>query len=157
MGALKEYGLNHIRFHSWCPPEIAFTVADEMGIYIQAEGPLWMDTWQGSVIGSDERHYSFIPKENKRISETYGNHPSFLIFSNGNELNGDFDLLERAIKEVKEIDGRRLYTLTSNWDRKINQEDDLFIAQTVDSVGIRGQYFHNEMASGTNLELSKGI
>jgi beta-galactosidase/beta-glucuronidase len=30
----REYGLNHIRFHSWCPPEAAFIAADKMGIYL---------------------------------------------------------------------------------------------------------------------------
>jgi hypothetical protein len=29
----KAHGLNHIRFHSWCPPEAAFTAADELGFY----------------------------------------------------------------------------------------------------------------------------
>lgn len=38
----KEYGLNHVRFHSWCPPEAAFTAADRLGIYIQAE-VIWLD------------------------------------------------------------------------------------------------------------------
>lgn len=30
----REYGMNHLRFHSWCPPEAAFNVADEMGFYV---------------------------------------------------------------------------------------------------------------------------
>jgi hypothetical protein len=34
-GACKAFGLNHVRFHSWCPPEAAFAVADSMGIYLQ--------------------------------------------------------------------------------------------------------------------------
>ena len=29
----KSYGLNHVRFHSWCPPEAAFEAADKLGIY----------------------------------------------------------------------------------------------------------------------------
>lgn len=33
----REYGMNHLRFHSWCPPEAAFNVADEMGFYVQVE------------------------------------------------------------------------------------------------------------------------
>ncbi|ULT28625.1 hypothetical protein KUH03_20255 [Sphingobacterium sp. E70] len=37
----KEWGLNHLRFHSWCPPEAAFAVADEMGFYLQVELPIW--------------------------------------------------------------------------------------------------------------------
>ena len=36
---MKSYGLNYIRFHSWCPPEAAFAAADLEGIMIQAEGP----------------------------------------------------------------------------------------------------------------------
>jgi beta-galactosidase/beta-glucuronidase len=39
--AAKAYGLNHIRFHSWCPPEAAFEVADRMGFYLQPELPNW--------------------------------------------------------------------------------------------------------------------
>lgn len=30
----KTYGLNHILYHSWCPPEVAFEVADSMGFYL---------------------------------------------------------------------------------------------------------------------------
>ena len=36
---IKSYGLNHMRFHSWCPPDAAFTPAAQEGILIQAEGP----------------------------------------------------------------------------------------------------------------------
>lgn len=36
---MKSYGLNFIRFHSWCPPEAAFDAADLEGIMVQAEGP----------------------------------------------------------------------------------------------------------------------
>ena len=35
----KEYGLNMMRFHSYCPPEAAFSAADQVGIYLQPEGP----------------------------------------------------------------------------------------------------------------------
>ena len=30
----KAYGLNGMRFHSWCPPDAAFAAADEMGFYL---------------------------------------------------------------------------------------------------------------------------
>ena len=39
----KDYGLNGIRFHSWCPPEAAFEAADELGFYLQPECGLWAD------------------------------------------------------------------------------------------------------------------
>src|SRR5690606_26709846 len=37
----KNWGLNHIRFHSWCPPEAAFAAADQLGVYLQVELPIW--------------------------------------------------------------------------------------------------------------------
>jgi beta-galactosidase/beta-glucuronidase len=37
----KKYGLNHYRFHSWCPPRAAFVAADRCGIYLQPELPYW--------------------------------------------------------------------------------------------------------------------
>lgn len=33
------WGINHYRFHSWCPPSAAFEAADELGIYLQASCP----------------------------------------------------------------------------------------------------------------------
>ena len=69
---MKSYGLNHIRFHSWCPPEAAFAAADLEGIMIQAEGP------QANVpAGADPARDAFIEAEFKRMVDTYGNHPSF--------------------------------------------------------------------------------
>ena len=35
----KAWGINHYRFHSWCPPKAAFEAADELGGYFQAELP----------------------------------------------------------------------------------------------------------------------
>jgi hypothetical protein len=154
---VKNYGLNHLRFHSWCPPEVAFEAADEKGVYINVEAPMWMDTWTGYEVGNHPDHYSYLPVEAQRIIETYGNHPSFCMFSNGNELNGDFKLLHDMIVRLKEIDNRRVYTLTTNWDRPADEADDFFAAQAVDGVGIRGQYFLDKLVEGTNLEYSNAI
>lgn len=152
----RNYGLNHIRFHSWCPPEAAFTAADRKGLYLQVEGPVWMDNWNLPV-GKYPEHYEYLPLEAERIIETYGNHPSFVLFSNGNELNGDFELLHDIIKDLKTKDKRHLYTLTSNWDRKLDSEDDFFIAQSVDGVGVRGQYFHKQMTKTTKLNYEEAV
>lgn len=153
---VKEYGLNHVRFHSWCPPEAAFDAADNIGVYLQVEGPVWMDTWNMPV-GSKQEHYDYLPLEAKRIIETYGNHPSFCMFSVGNELNGDFQLLHSIIDDLKKQDDRHVYTLTANWDRPLDSADDFFIAQTVDGVGVRGQYFLNEMVDSTQLDFKDAI
>ncbi len=39
MKVLKAHGMNHLRFHSWTPPEAAFVAADEEGIIFQVEAP----------------------------------------------------------------------------------------------------------------------
>jgi hypothetical protein len=41
MKTARDFGLNHIRFHSWCPSEAAFEAADEAGIYLQVECSVW--------------------------------------------------------------------------------------------------------------------
>lgn len=154
---VKEYGLNHVRFHSWCPPEAAFNAADEIGIYLNVEGPLWMDTYMPVVVGKYPEHYSYIMEESQRIIDTYGNHPSFCMYSNGNELNGDFNLLHDIIAKLKEDDNRIVYTLTTNWDRKVDSADDYFAAQSVDGIGVRGQYYHDKMVESTELDYEEAI
>lgn len=153
---VKEYGLNHIRFHSWCPPEAAFDAADQLGIYVQAEGPVWMDTWN-TPVGAHPEHYSYLPAEASRIISTYGNHPSLCLFSNGNELNGDFNLLHRIIVDLKNADSRRVYTLTTNWDRPLDPADELFCSQTVDGTGARGQYFPDQLTASTTLDFREAV
>ncbi|WP_162845369.1 sugar-binding domain-containing protein [Labilibaculum antarcticum] len=129
----KEYGLNHVRFHSWCPPEAAFTAADELGIYIQAEASTWIDWWmalskeeskdrpemytQGEPkgLGPDNPDASeFVKAEINRVLDTYGNHPSFILFCIGNELgNSDFDVMGEWMRQAKEKDSRRLYAAST--------------------------------------------
>ncbi|WP_141501138.1 sugar-binding domain-containing protein [Paenibacillus luteus] len=155
-GTARDYGLNHIRFHSWCPPKAAFEAADQLGIYVQVESPIWMDTWNLPV-GTHPEHYTYLPEEARRILDAYGNHPSFCIYSNGNELNGDFNLLHQMVAELKENDNRRLYTLTTNWDRPLDPEDDLFCSQTVDGVGARGQYFPEQLSDTTQLDFRVAV
>ena len=81
MGTVKEYGFNHVRFHSWCPPEAAFTAADELGLYLQVELPMWIKD-----VGKYPARQDFFEQEMYAILNEYGNHPSFLLFCNGNEI-----------------------------------------------------------------------
>ena len=108
---IKEWGLNHMRFHSYCPPEACFTAADEEGIYLQAELPLW--TGDLGKPG-DAGRVQWIRDEAKRIFESYGNHPSLVLFSLGNELHGKYEFMKTLLAELQQADPRRLYTSTSN-------------------------------------------
>ncbi len=144
---VKSYGMNHLRFHSNCPPEAAFIAADQVGIYFQVEGPVWLDEWF-LAFGSEQSHHDFIPKEAERIIRSYGNHPSFCLFCNGNELRGDFGLMHDIIEKVREIRPDILYTLTANYDRIADSQDDVFISVEADGFGMRGNRFKEPMGVG---------
>lgn len=105
----KSYGINHYRFHSWCPPEACFEAADIEGIYLQPELPFW-----GTIEKTDHRLISFLKKEGLHILSAYGNHPSFVMFSLGNELFGDKDTIVSLMKTFKQTDPRRLYAIGTN-------------------------------------------
>ncbi len=108
---LKDHGLNHVRFHSWCPPEAAFQAADQIGIYFQVEGAGW------TAVGNGGPYDKYIYAESERIMEQYGNHPSFLLYTYGNEPNGDNieKFLGGLITHLKSIDPRHLYTSAAGW------------------------------------------
>lgn len=91
---IKEYGMNHVRFHSWCPPEAAFEAGDETGMYLQAELPMWIKD-----VGKYPARRDFFEKEMYAILDAYGNHPSFILMCNGNENEGDFAVLEDLVKK----------------------------------------------------------
>lgn len=155
---LKRYGLNHIRFHSWCPPEAAFAAADIVGILILAEMPLWLNLDVCALdTGSDPVHESFFRDESLRISETYGSHPSFVMFSNGNELLGDFDMLEKITVQTKALDDRRLYTLTSNFERVPTSADDYFCAYSSYGKRLRLQTMLDELVKGTFVNFNDAV
>ena len=79
--ACKAHGLNHVRFHSWCPPEAAFDVADEMGLYLEIKCSSWAN--QSVTLGDGLPVDRFIHEESKRIVTEFGNHPSFCMMMYG--------------------------------------------------------------------------
>ncbi len=149
----KLWGLNYIRCHSWVPPEAAFDAADKAGIYISCELPLWMNLDVCSLdTGSDMMHGIYIREESVKIFKEYGNHPSFIMFANGNELLGDFEMLEDNIQMIRALDGgRRLYSLTSNFDRNITPCDDYINAFQIRDARVRLQAFRKRLWEGTAL------
>ena len=98
----RDYGLNHLRFHSYCPPEAAFIAADKLGIYFHIECSSWAN--QGSSIGNGGPIDRFIYEESDRIMEQYGNHPSFCMLAYGNEPAGrNQNVLFRSTDKLLEI------------------------------------------------------
>jgi hypothetical protein len=111
----REHGLNHIRFHSWCPPEAAFRAADRLGFYLQVECGSWAN--QGASIGDGGPLDQWIYEEGDRILEEYGNHPSFCMLAYGNEPAGrnHAEFLGKLVEYWKSKDPRRVYTSAAGW------------------------------------------
>ena len=110
LGKCADYGLNHVRFHSWCPPEAAFVAADELGIILQPELPFW-----GSFDEKDSLLMNFLHKEGENILRWYGHHPSFRMFALGNELWGSIDKMAEFIADFRKIAPDKVYTFGSNY------------------------------------------
>jgi hypothetical protein len=106
----KNWGFNHMRFHSWCPPEAAFDAADELGFYLQVECGMWNEFSPGGPIEN------MLYAETKRILRAYGNHPSFVLLSASNEAHGNWKpCLTRWVEHFRAEDPRRLYTPDTGW------------------------------------------
>lgn len=113
-GMSKEYGLNHYRYHTCCPPRAAFLAAAYLGIYVQAELAFW-----GSIYDAEDENYNgaqqnFLLEEGIRALDAFGDLPSYFGMSMGNELWGSKEEINRIMGVLKTHDNRHLYTQGSN-------------------------------------------
>ncbi len=106
----QDYGINHVRFHSWCPPEAAFAAADELGIYLQPELPFW-----GDFNAKDSILMQFLHQEGEHIMKEYSHHPSFAMFALGNELWGSIEEMGRFVADFRKLAPHLLFTFGSNY------------------------------------------
>lgn len=111
----RDHGLNHMRFHSYCPPKAAFIAADKAGFYLQVECSSWAN--QGVTIGDNKPIDKWLYKEAESIINNYGNHPSFCLFAYGNEPAGknQAKYLNDFVNYWKERDNRFAYTSAAGW------------------------------------------
>jgi beta-galactosidase len=101
----KEWGLNGIRFHSWCPPEAAFTAGDELGFYFQPECGMW------NSFDPEGKMLAVLNDETARLLKAYGNHPSLILLNASNEPAGHYaEQLPTWDKKWHDADPRRLYS-----------------------------------------------
>ncbi len=104
----RQWGLNHVRFHSYCPPEAAFIAADQVGIYLQVEGPSWPN--HGVRLRRGQVIDSYLLDESRRIIDAYGNHPSFVFMAAGNEPAGDWvSYCNDWVAQMSQYDPTKLY------------------------------------------------
>lgn len=111
----RAHGLNHLRFHSWCPPEAAFEAADQAGFYLHVECSSWCN--QSTSLGDGKPFDKYLYEESQRMVDAYGNHPSFCMMAYGNEPGGRKfkPFLSQFVTYWKEKDSRRIYTSGAGW------------------------------------------
>jgi hypothetical protein len=154
-----DWGINHYRFHSWCPPAAAFEAADELGVYIQAELPNKRSAFNAPDDGNAAYHnidfmeletvepdvplYDYCKREGGLIFRHYGNSPSLVMFTLGNELGrnqGMFDL----VAHFQKIEPRALHAQGSNnmhWEPSLAEGDDFWCTAKVGpEMLIRGAF-----------------
>jgi len=164
---LKDWGLNHVRFHSWCPPEAAFAAADELGLYFQVELPNKRSAFRApesaeaaqrnidylEVPGADPNAslYDYSVREGELIFRHFGNHPSFVMFTLGNELGRNPGMYE-LVSRFQRRDPRHLFAQGSNnnhWAPSYAEGDDFWVtAKTGKQLPVRGAYFIGDFAGG---------
>ena len=145
----KDWGLNHYRFHSWCPPAAAFEAADEMGILIHAELPNKRSAFKApddanaakhnidfmtlDTVEADVSLYDYCMREGAMIFRNYGNSASFVMFALGNELGRNPSMYEMVAKFQK-LEPRALHAQGSNnvhWDASFAKGDDFWVTAKV--------------------------
>lgn len=170
LGILKDWGLNHVRFHSWCPPEAAFEAADELGFYFQAELPNKRSAFKApesteaqkrnidyiEIPGADPNGslYDYAVREADLIFKHFGNHPSFVMFTLGNELGRNPAMYE-LVARFQKRDPRHLYAQGANnnhWQPSYAEGDDFWVTgKTGKTLPVRGAFFPGDMSGGGQL------
>ena len=146
---LKDWGLNHVRFHSWCPPKAAFEAADELGFYLLAELPNKRSAFKSPEDGNAAAHnidyldiessdkkvdlYDYAMREATSMFRHFGNHPSYIMFTLGNET-GRGPAMYELTDHLRKINPRPLYALGTNnrhWDPELAEGDQFWIIKSV--------------------------
>lgn len=107
----KSYGFNAFRFLAHTPPSEVFDAADELGFLIWAEAPAYWNHW--------ERQNEVVPLYKKmvpQIIEEHFNHPSWYVWSAGNECGSNpvwMDYVNYAHDTFKKLDPSRFFLASS--------------------------------------------
>jgi len=160
----KDWGLNHIRYHSWCPPAAAFEVADELGLLLQPELPnkrsgfnapdeddqSWYNIDFIELEASDPNVslFDFAKREGELIFRHYGNSPSFILFTLGNEL-GMNEGMAQMVAHYQKINPRALHAQGSNnmhWNPTLPEGDDFWVMGKLNKEDkpLRGSFSYHD-------------
>jgi hypothetical protein len=100
---LRAMGFNGVKYCLWVPPEHVLDLADELGMLVWLELPMWLPSVTAAFL---ER----TPAEFDRIVRAVRHHPSIVIYSLGCELDSSVgsELLERLYRQTTSLVGDAL-------------------------------------------------
>lgn len=100
---LKQLGYNGVKLCLWVPPQYYFDLADELGLLLWLELPMWLP----AVTPFFRRQ---TPIEYERIVRQVRHHPALILYSLGCELDREVDagLLETLYSRIKPLIGDAL-------------------------------------------------
>lgn len=110
MQTYKNYGMNHVRFHTWTPPDAAFKAADMLGLYLNFELPHWGRKMFGDIEQGDDTDVKYYEEDTKKIFNSYLNSPSAVMFALGNEEHSGFFYYEEFLKFCTALEPTLLYS-----------------------------------------------
>lgn len=113
LGRYRAYGVNCMRFHSYCPPEAAFIAADRMGMLMQPE----LSHWNPKDAFETEESFRYYRDELSQLLRFLANHPSFVMLTFGNELQASqlgHERMDELLRLARQTDPTRLYANGSN-------------------------------------------
>jgi len=147
LNVYQSYGVNCVRFHSHCPPDAAFTAADQVGMLMQPE----LSHWDPKNAFVSDESFEYYKKELKEVIRMLANHPSFVMLTLGNEL-ATSDLghkrMDELLHQAHLLDGTRMYANGSNvhyGERGCDRESDFYTSF---------QYFKDDLR-GTSAGMDK--
>ncbi len=160
----QSYGVNYVRFHSYIPPEAAFSAADAAGMLLQPELPHW-NPKDAFDTETDERFYR---AELKAAFRMLANHPSFVMLTYGNELwPTDRGMTRiRALTDLAHaLDRTRLVASASNlyYGREgCDDASDFYTSQRYGGFSLRASFSGmkghlNEKYPGTRTDYSQAV
>ena len=153
----RSYGLNHVRFHSWCPPEQAFAVADSMGFYLQVELPIWVHNF-----GTDKPREAF--RQIRGRQDNLGLwQPSFILPAFSRQRIGRRFRPDTGTGHVfkKPRSSPSVYNYLVFLSERLWQvacaADEFYVAQQTLKGWIRGQGFFNGNVPSTTLNFNSSL
>jgi len=98
---IREAGFNYVRMHTTCEIPEFFEVADEEGLMIQPELPYYQSYPADG--------FNFDPfRDVRELRDNYRRHPSFVVYSIGNEGSLGLPCMKALYRYIKKTDPDRL-------------------------------------------------